>query len=83
MDMEDEKGGDAKLIAVVANEPRTYSITDIQHVPSHVRKAEASGSFTLHSWPQVGLKLRAAPNSQPCTHQARQIDRGGLCVRDR
>ena len=33
MDMEDEKGGDAKLIAVVASEPRTLSITDIDQVP--------------------------------------------------
>jgi inorganic pyrophosphatase len=37
MDMEDEKGGDAKLIAVVASEPRTLSIIDIHDVPMHVK----------------------------------------------
>jgi hypothetical protein len=37
MDMEDEKGGDAKLIALVACEPRTLSIIDIHDVPMHVK----------------------------------------------
>jgi hypothetical protein len=47
MDMEDEKGGDAKLIAVVAKEPRTLSMTDIDHVPQHV-KAEIQQFFELY-----------------------------------
>ncbi len=54
MDMEDEKGGDAKLIAVVATEPRTLSITDIEHVPSHI-KAEIQQFFELYK------ALEAAP----------------------
>uniref|UniRef100_A0A7S4U9W6 inorganic diphosphatase n=1 Tax=Guillardia theta TaxID=55529 RepID=A0A7S4U9W6_GUITH len=47
MDMEDEKGGDAKLIAVVASEPRTLSIMDIDHVPIHV-KSEIQQFFELY-----------------------------------
>lgn len=47
MDMEDEKGGDAKLIAVVASEPRTMGITDIHNVPAHV-KAEIQQFFELY-----------------------------------
>jgi len=47
MDMEDEKGGDAKLIAVVHNEPRSSSVRDIQHVPQHV-KAEIQQFFELY-----------------------------------
>jgi hypothetical protein len=44
MDMEDEKGGDAKLIAVVASEPRTTGISDIENVPAHVKVHLSSGS---------------------------------------
>ena len=47
MDMEDEKGGDAKLIAVVATEPRTHSMLDIGDVPAHV-KAEIQQFFELY-----------------------------------
>ena len=47
MDMEDEKGGDAKLIAVVASEPRTLSIIDIHDVPLHV-KSEIQQFFELY-----------------------------------
>jgi inorganic pyrophosphatase len=47
MDMEDEKGGDAKLIAVVASEPRSLSVQDIKDVPAHV-KAEVQQFFELY-----------------------------------
>ncbi|KAJ1484905.1 inorganic pyrophosphatase [Baffinella frigidus] len=47
MDMEDEKGGDAKLIAVVASEPRSSGVMDIKDVPMHI-KAEIQQFFELY-----------------------------------
>ncbi len=68
--MEDEKGGDAKLIAVVATEPRTLSITDIEHVPSHI-KAEIQQFFELYKALEAApgkpkwVKIRSLPPPSP------------------
>jgi inorganic pyrophosphatase len=85
MDMEDEKGGDAKLIAVVATEPRTLSITDIDHVPSHI-KAEIQQFFELYKALEAApgkpkwVKIRSVSKCNACRHMLFYFPKNSLDV---